>query len=102
MSTDGGITYEEARLAVAEEIGVEPDGDSPYLPHWGYESDADWQVPVGPRAWLEDGDAESVPMSPDLYLVDKRTGAITTGTYLDLRERMSDMRPYGAGHPDAG
>ena len=86
------ITFDEAKQLVDEADRPRWTGPGTFhVAQTGFEDDRSFNVIVGASEALVDGDARYVSIEGVLVLVDKRTGAISRGVYLDDRRRYDSM-----------
>lgn len=86
------ITFDEAKRLVDDADRPRWTGPGTFhVAQTGFEDDRSFNVIVGASEALVDGDARYVSVEGVLVLVDKRTGAISRGVYLDDRRRYDSM-----------
>lgn len=86
------ITFDDAKRLVDEADRPRWTGPGTfYVAPTGFEDDRSFNVIVGASEALVDGDARYVGIEGVLVLVDKKTGAISRGVYLDDRRRYDAM-----------
>lgn len=93
------ITFEQAREAVRRVN--EPEWEAQDMPgtymvaKYGKEDAEFFLVVDGAKESLEDDDDEFTVMDAPVMLVDKVTGAVVEGNFLDLADRLAAMTPIG-------
>ncbi|MBC7723341.1 MAG: hypothetical protein H7146_01130 [Burkholderiaceae bacterium] len=86
------ITFDDAKRLADEALRDTWDGHGTfYVAPTGFEDAMEFNVIVGAREALVDGDARYVEVGGLLVVVDKETGAVSRRVYLDDRVRFDSM-----------
>jgi hypothetical protein len=90
------ISFKEAQTIVSSQLKSKWNsiGGTFHVADWGSENEKYWQIPVGAREFLVEGDLDFQIIDDQIYLIEKQSGEFTIIIGYQNLDLLETLKPY--------